>query len=151
MKSRTLQPIGWILLSTLTALVVWLITGPIAGVVLTVTVSGMPPMDITPLQIVVISVAAGLVAWALLLLLQRYLRHGRRIWLITAAVVLVLSMAGPLTAEASGATKAALILMHILVGVTLVVGLPRASATSGAARRADRSHAVRSTGGLNPG
>ncbi|MHA7293625.1 DUF6069 family protein [Arthrobacter sp. HLT1-21] len=151
MKSHILQPLGWILLAAVAALIVWLIAGPIADVALTVAMGGMPPMDITPISVVMASVLSGLVAWGLLLLLQRYLRNGKRIWMIVAVVVLVLSMAGPLTAEASTATKAVLMLMHVLVGATLVVGLPRAVANYGATRQTGRGHAARSAADLNPG
>jgi hypothetical protein len=82
--------------------------------------SGSTPVG--PLAVTLAGLGAGLAAWLLLELLERWTRRPRLIWLTVACSVLVLSLTGPLAAT-SGAATAVLVGLHLLVGSILVVGL----------------------------
>jgi hypothetical protein len=53
--------------------------------------------------------------------------HGPRVWTVVAAIVLVVSLTGPLgaTTAAAGAVLAA---MHLVVGLTVILRQPRRTA-----------------------
>jgi hypothetical protein len=72
----------------------------------------------------VTAAVAGLLGWALLAILERTTARGRRAWTVVAAVVLLLSLAGPLGATGAAAI-AGLTLLHLSVGAVLIAGLPR--------------------------
>jgi hypothetical protein len=76
-----------------------------------------------PGAVVVSALLAGLAGWALLALLERFTSRARTVWLVVAAVVLLLSLAGPLGAGADAATTAVLVGMHLAVGAVLIPGL----------------------------
>jgi predicted permease len=79
-------------------------------------------------MVIVTSLAASLAGWILLAVLERWTRRARTIWTILAAVVLVASFGGPLTAVAATTTKLALSLMHLAVGAALIPTLARTAA-----------------------
>jgi hypothetical protein len=113
---------GTLALAAGAALVVWAIGVPLAGLDLTVG-SGAAAQSVGPASVVVVPLLAGGAAWALLALLESRLRHGRRSWRITAWTLLALSLLGPAGADASGKVLGVLVAMHLVVGVTLIVGL----------------------------
>ena len=55
-------------------------------------------------------------------MLERLRPNGLRIWTILVAVLVVLSMAGPIGLDVDGASKVALAIMHVVVGAAAVVG-----------------------------
>jgi hypothetical protein len=108
------------------ALVGWVIAGPVSGIDLTVTVNN-EPTTVGPLDAGATALAAGLAAWGILALMERAGEDARRHWTTLALTVLVLSLAGPLTAAETTAATLALLGLHLLVGGILIVSL-RASA-----------------------
>jgi hypothetical protein len=105
---------------------VWTVAGPLAGVQLMARVSAHgPAQQIGPASVVIMSLLAGLAAWALLALLERHASHPRRAWTAVAATVLAISLAGPLTAGRGIATVAALCGMHLAVGAVLILAMRR--------------------------
>ncbi|MFF5263480.1 DUF6069 family protein [Actinomadura viridis] len=104
------------------ALALWALAGPVAGVDLTVE-SGGTARTVGAGAVIVSALVAGLAAWALLASLERFLRAPVRVWTAIAAVVLVLSLAGPFTSGAG--TAGALVLggLHLVVGAVLIPGL----------------------------
>ncbi|BCB77511.1 hypothetical protein GCM10022251_69450 [Phytohabitans flavus] len=75
--------------------------------------------------VILTTVLVGLAAWALLAILERATRHAATAWTCVAAVVLVLSLAGPVGgAETTGGTVA-LAAMHLAAGAVLILGLRR--------------------------
>ncbi len=74
--------------------------------------------------------AMSLAGWWLLTVLQRRRGDERRVWTIVAATVLVLSLSGPLVAEADTDVKVYLTLIHLAVGLVLIPGLRAAVVTS---------------------
>ncbi len=105
---------------------VWAVAGPLAGIRLMARASAHgPAQQVGPASVVIMSLLAGLAAWALLALLERYARHPRRTWTAVAATVLVISLAGPLTAGRGLATVTALCCMHLAVGAVLILAMRR--------------------------
>jgi hypothetical protein len=105
---------------------VWAVAGPLAGVQLMARTSAhAPAQQVGPASVVIMSLLAGLAAWALLALLERNASHPRRTWTAVAATVLAISLAGPLTAGRGIATVTALCGMHLAVGAVLILAMRR--------------------------
>ena len=104
------------------ALAIWVVAVPIARLDLTVG-SGATARTVGPVSVVVVALLAGGLAWALLALLDRRLRHGRRAWRVTAWTLLALSLLGPVGMGATAGVVVSLVAMHLAVGATLILGL----------------------------
>jgi hypothetical protein len=92
------------------------------GVALTVR-QGDTVQPIGPAAVVTAALLAGAAAWALLAVLERTVRRPARTFRIIASVVLLLSLAGPLSGTDPGA-RLALLGLHLTVGAALIIGLP---------------------------
>ncbi|MEU4608434.1 DUF6069 family protein [Kribbella sp. NPDC023972] len=103
------------------AFLVWLVADPLLGVDFTVTNSGTTTV-VGPGLVIPMALAAGLVGWAFLALLERLAgRRARRAWVMTASVVLLLSFVMPFNSgEIATDAKVALLLMHVVVGAVLI-------------------------------
>jgi hypothetical protein len=118
----------------------WVLAAPLAGVDLAVRMGpGAAAQQVGVVSVLVVSLLVALAGWALLAVLERRLRHGRRTWTVLASIVLVLSLAGPLSAATTVAATVALIGMHVVVAAVLMVLLLRAG--GGPAQRAGGSPA----------
>ncbi|MBB5781902.1 DUF6069 family protein [Nonomuraea jabiensis] len=106
------------------ALAVWALAVPLAGAALTVRTGGAT-QTVGPVSVIVASLVVGLAGWALLAVLERRVARPGRVWTITALVVLVLSLFGPLGSAAGLAATLVLMLLHLVVGAVLVAGLAR--------------------------
>lgn len=73
---------------------------------------------------VVVTLVVGYAGWGVRALLGRLRSGGRRAWLVTCGVVLLVSLLGPLGAVTPGAV-ALLVVEHLTVGATLTLGLRR--------------------------
>jgi Family of unknown function (DUF6069) len=99
---------------------------PLAGIRLQAHAGAhAPARQIDPASVITVSLLAGLAAWALLAVLEHRAGHPRRAWTITAASVLAVSLAGPLTAGRGAAAIAALAGMHLATGSVLIPALRR--------------------------
>ena len=77
--------------------------------------------------VIITSLGAGLVAWAVLTLLERYAgARATRVWQVGAGLVLLVSLF-PVLAPGSTttATRASLAVLHVLVAAVVVVGMAR--------------------------
>jgi uncharacterized protein DUF6069 len=72
------------------------------------------------LTVLVASALAALAAGLTRRIADRYAAHPRRTWIRLAIGVLVLSLAGPLSAGTTTATKAALACLHLVAAAVLV-------------------------------
>lgn len=108
------------------AFVLWLVEHAVLGADLAVR-SGSSVQEIGGPAVVAVALLVGLAAWGLLALLERTTAGGRRVWTVIAAVILLLSLLGPLSGVTAGA-KLALALQHLCVGGLLLLLLPRAKA-----------------------
>lgn len=114
--------------ATAAALVLWLLTGPVAGHGPSALIGG----DLHPVgagSVAAGGLAAGLAAWALLTLLERTVDRPGRAFTVITVVALALSLTGPLGSTADAASTAVLTAMHLLVAAVLIPGL------AGSARR----------------
>lgn len=105
------------------ALALWALAAPLAGVDLAVRQGGSD-QAVGPVPVALASLLAGFAAWALLAVLERFTARAGRIWTVTAAVVLALSLLGTFGAVSTAATLA-LMGMHAVVGAVLILGLVR--------------------------
>jgi hypothetical protein len=106
------------------ALALWSIVDPVAGNTLTVH-SGSSDQTVGPAAVGGVALLAGLAGWALLALLERWSGRARPLWTTLATIVLVLSLLGPVGSGVGTVTRWTLAGMHLLVGLVLILGLPR--------------------------
>ena len=114
------------LVAAVVAAAVWLV-GTAAGVDVAAR-SGAATQQVGIVAVVVAALVVGFAGWGVRALLARFRAsspgHGERAWLVTCAVVLLVSLLGPLGAV----TPAAVVLLaveHLVVGTTLALGLRR--------------------------
>ena len=115
----------------------WLVAVPLLGIDLAVqpaagtTPSGTQTVGVG--AVLAASLTAALLGWALLAVLERWTTRARTTWTVVAAVVLVLSLAGPVIGARTTPAAVALVALHLVVGSVLILGLPRTSARAGRA------------------
>src|SRR5687767_14391663 len=81
------------------AVLVWLLAVPVAGMDLLVRPGQGAEQHVGVASVALVSLLASLLGWGLLAALERlWPRRARTIWTTVALVVLLLSLAGPLTA-----------------------------------------------------
>jgi hypothetical protein len=124
--TKTSHRLITVLAATVSALAAWTLTGPLLGVDIAVR-SGGSVQTVGPVAVAVTSLLAGLAAWGLLALFERFLRRPARAWTIVALIVLALSLAGPLTSADGADSRTALLCLHCVVAVILIPGLARSS------------------------
>jgi hypothetical protein len=73
-------------------------------------------------------VAASLLGWLLLALLERRSRHARLLWTTTALAALAASLALPLTVATTTSAVAGLIVMHLAVGAAVIPAMAHTAA-----------------------
>lgn len=104
------------------ALAVWTISVLLVRIDL-IAGAGASAVQIGPAAVAIVPLIAGGAAWALLALLEKAGPTGRRIWQIVGWLFLAASLLGPLTMAASADVLITLLVMHLVVGVTLLFGL----------------------------
>ncbi len=115
-----------IVVAVVAAVIVWAIARLILGEDLTTTVAGADSATTIGIGAVIgASLIGGLIAWGVLTLLERLTARPGRIWPILGAIVLAVSLLGPLTQANGTGTTIALIVMHLVVGGILIAGLLR--------------------------
>ncbi|MET8144026.1 DUF6069 family protein [Sphaerisporangium sp. NPDC005288] len=108
--------------ATLTAVAAWALAGPASGVDLTVR-AGDAVQRVGPGAAAAAGLAAGLAAWALLAVLERFTARPRLVFTVVAVAVLLLSLAGPLGQAVGVASTLRLIGVHLAVGAAVICGL----------------------------
>jgi hypothetical protein len=122
-SSRT--PVTAVLAATAAAVAIWVVT-TLAGADLTVSFGpGQPIQRITVVNVVVAALVGSLAGWGLLALLRRFTAKARAVWTVTAIIVALLSLGGPLSTISSPGTKVSLVAMHLAVATVLIVVLRR--------------------------
>ncbi len=113
--------------AVLAALLVWSVAVPLLGVDLAVrtTPGGHTAQTIGFAFVLAVSLLASLLGWGLLAGLERRTHRAGTIWTITAGVVLLGSLTGPLTAAVTTAAAVALVLLHLSVAAVLIPLLRR--------------------------
>lgn len=102
--------------ATLAPLAVWLISVPLARAALAVRPGGGAAQTVSAGAVLAVALVASGAGWVLLAVLERRTARARRLWTGIALAVLLLSLAGPLTAAVTATTAVVLVLMHLAVG-----------------------------------
>lgn len=76
-------------------------------------------------QIVGISLAAALLGWLLLAILERRTSRAQLVWTSSALVALAVSLTLPLVAATTTAAAVGLIMMHLTVGAAVIPAMAR--------------------------
>ncbi|MCG5213420.1 DUF6069 family protein [Streptosporangium soli] len=108
------------------ALALWALAGPVAGIDLTVRTGGAVQV-VGPGAVAAASLVAGLAGWALLAVLERFLKRPGRTWTIIAVIVAALSVLGPLGGAVGTPGMMTLAGLHLIVAVVLIPGLGRST------------------------
>lgn len=123
-KTRTANRIGAralaVAATVAAAALVWLVGEPLLGNDLVVEQPGQAPLDLSLASFVVITLGASLAGWAVLALLEKITRYGRRIWTGLAVAVVLVSFLPFLSAQMSTGSAVVLGLVHVVVGAVLV-------------------------------
>lgn len=117
---------GVILVAVVVALTIWS-AARLLGVELTVG-KGADPSQVGPVDVLVATVLAGLLAWGAHSLLARTPRTARW-WPVVGSTAIAISLTGP-SYLADRASAVALIAMHVAVGAVLIWGFARSARTS---------------------
>ncbi|HUB42934.1 MAG TPA: DUF6069 family protein [Streptosporangiaceae bacterium] len=135
-RTRALCVVG----GALAAAIAWAVEVPLLGIHLTVRFGngrfgphrlGMARFGaghvqtISVGQIVGISLAAALLGWLLLTMLERRTSRARLIWTSTALVALAASLSLPLAAATTTAAAVGLVVMHLTVGAAVIPAMAR--------------------------
>jgi hypothetical protein len=121
MQSTTLRNAGVVLAAAVAALAIWALAR-LLDVELTVG-KGADPSQVGPVDVLLTTVVAGLLAWAAHSLLARSPRTARW-WPFVGSTAIAVSILGP-NYLADGAAAVALITMHVVVGFILIWGFAR--------------------------
>jgi predicted permease len=124
-RVRALYVMGGAAVATLA----WAIQVPLLGIHLSARFGAMHPQTISGGQVAGSALAAGLLGWLLLTILERRTPRARGIWTATALVVLAASLVLPLTAATTASAAFALTGLHLAVGGVVIPGM------AGSARR----------------
>jgi hypothetical protein len=109
----------------LSAALVWIVEVPLLGIHLNFRFGAGHVQTIAVGEVIGVAVAASLLGWLLLALLERRTPHARLLWTATALVVLAASLALPLTAATATSAVAGLIVLHMAVGAAVIPAMAR--------------------------
>jgi hypothetical protein len=104
----------------LAAALAWIVEVPLLGIHLNVRFGTGHIQTIPVGQVIGAAVAASLLGWLLLTLLERRTRHARLLWTTVAVAALAASLALPLAAATTTSAVVGLIVMHLTVGAAVI-------------------------------
>src|ERR1700689_100833 len=104
----------------LAAALAWIVEVPLLGIHLNVRFGTGHAQTIAIGQVIGVAVAASLLGWLLLVLLERRTPHARLLWTTIALAALAASLALPLAAASTTSAVAGLIVMHVTVGAVVI-------------------------------
>ena len=123
-RTSARTPLVALLGATAAATAIWVVA-TMADAELTVSYGPGQPMKVTMVNVVVAALVGSLAGWGLLSLLRRFTPKARAVWTVTAIVVALVSLSGPLSATASAGTKVSLVAMHLTVATVVIAVLRR--------------------------
>jgi hypothetical protein len=104
----------------LAAALAWIVEVPLLGIHLNVRLGAGHPQTIAIGQVIGIAVAASLLGWLLLTVLERRTPRARPLWTTITLAALAASLALPLAAATTASAVAGLIVMHVIVGAVVI-------------------------------
>lgn len=110
---------------------VWLLADKVAGVDLHQPAFGSAaPASLSAGFVATVGLVAALLGWASLAVFERFSGRARQLWLWTSLLVLLVSLAGPLSGQAiSNGNRLALVAMHLAAAAVVIPLLYRSSAS----------------------
>jgi len=115
-QSRALCTAG----GALVAALAWIVEVPLLGIHLNFRFGMGHIQTIAVGQVIGVTVAASLLGWLLLALLERRAPDARLLWTAIALASLAASLALPLAAATTSSAVAGLIVMHVTVGAVVI-------------------------------
>jgi hypothetical protein len=109
----------------LAAALAWIVEVPLLGIHLTFRFGTGHIQTIAAAQVIGVTVAASLLGWLLLALLERRTPHARLLWTTIAVAAVAASLALPLTVATTTSAVAGLIVMHVSVGAAVIPAMGR--------------------------
>jgi Family of unknown function (DUF6069) len=109
----------------LAAALAWVVEVPLLGIHLNFRFGTGHVQTIGAGQVIGVTVAASLLGWLLLALLQRRTPHARQLWTTIALAALAASLALPLAVVTTTSAAAGLIAMHLIVGAVVIPAMAR--------------------------
>ena len=111
--------------AALAGAVAWIVEVPLLGIHLNVRFGTGHIQTIAAGQVIGVSLAASLLGWLLLAVLERRTPHARPVRITIALVVLAASLALPLAAATTTSAVVALIVMHLTVAAAVIPAMAR--------------------------
>jgi hypothetical protein len=109
----------------LAAAVTWIVEVPLLGIHLDFRFGASHIQTIAVGQVIGVSLAASLLGWLLLAVLDRRTSHARAVWASVALVSLAVSLALPLAAATNTSALVGLVVMHLTVGAAVIPAMAR--------------------------
>jgi hypothetical protein len=113
----------------LAAAIAWTVEVPLLGIHLNFRFGTGHIQTIAAGQVVGVTVAAALLGWLLLALLERRTPHARLLWTTIALAAVAVSLALPLAVAATTSAVAGLIVMHLTVGAAVIPAMAHTART----------------------
>jgi Family of unknown function (DUF6069) len=113
----------------LAAALAWVLEVPLLGIHLNVRFGAGHTQTIAIGQVIGVTVAASLLGWLLLAVLERHTPRARLLWTTIALAALAASLALPLTAATTTSAVIGLIVMHVTVGAIVIPALAHTART----------------------
>jgi hypothetical protein len=113
----------------LAAALAWIVEVPLLGLHLNFRFGAGHTQTIAAGQVISVAVAASLLGWLLLALLERHTPHGQLLWTAIALAALAASLALPLAAATTTSAVAGLIVMHMTVGAVVIPAMAHTART----------------------
>jgi len=126
-RSRALCAAG----GALAAALAWIVEVPLLGIHLNVRFGAGHIQAIAIGQVIGVTVAASLLGWLLLTLLERRTPHARPLWTVIALAALAASLALPLAAATTTSAAVGLIVMHLSVGGAVIPAMAHTARARG--------------------
>ena len=120
-RTRALCVVG----GALAAALAWVVEVPLLGIHLNVRFGTGHIQTIAVGQVIGVSLAASLLGWLLLTLLERRTPRARLLWTTIALAALAASLALPLAAATTTSAAVGLVVMHLTVGAAVIPAMAR--------------------------
>jgi hypothetical protein len=104
----------------LAAALAWTVEVPLLGIHLNFRFGTGHIQTIAVGQVIGVAVAASVLGWLLLALLERRTPHARLLWTTIALAALAASLVLPLAVATTTSAVAGLVVMHLTVGATVI-------------------------------
>jgi hypothetical protein len=126
-RSRALCAAG----GALAAALAWIVEVPLLGIHLNVRFGTGHIQAIAIGQVIGVTVAATLLGWLLLALLERRTPHARPLWTVIVLAALAASLVLPLAAATTTSAAVGLIVMHLSVGAAVIPAMAHTARARG--------------------